>query len=110
MANYVNKINAKCRGEVIEEDESIPITKNTIGEGKKLSPPIETKKQLLTSAPTKNSFGKSVHHEDDISEYTPDTDTISTDFSNSRLFSKILMCLCLIYCYCCCCCSNLFIF
>lgn len=83
MANYVNKINAKCRGETVEED-SMPITTSSISDGKKLSLPIENKKPLLSVVTKKDSFGKSNRPEDDISEFTPDTDTISTDFSNSR--------------------------
>ncbi len=80
MANFVKRLNARCRGEFVEEDNNhLSITSETITESKALPETKKVASPNLIKAPA-----NSKHHEDDISDTTPDTDTISTDFSLPR--------------------------
>lgn len=87
MANYVKKLNARCRGEPVEEDDqSAPITTEAIKEGNTESPPnikIATSPKNNTKAPSIRPALSRIQ-EDEVSEATPDTDTISTEYSNPR--------------------------
>jgi hypothetical protein len=83
MANFVKKLNARCRGEPVEEDESMPITADAISEGKNLGDD-ETKQPTSPIAKKTSTLRQlSRIQEDEQSDATPDTDTVST-LSNSR--------------------------
>ncbi len=81
MANFVKRLNARCRGELVEEEDNnhLPITSETITESKSLPETKKVASPSLIKAPM-----KSKSHGDDVSDTTPDTDTISTDFSIPR--------------------------
>jgi hypothetical protein len=93
MGNFVKKLNARCRGEAVEEDESMPITAEAINEGKNLGGEREDSSHSLSdlkkpsSSPTARKTSSmrllSRIQEDEQSDATPDTDTVST-LSNSR--------------------------
>jgi hypothetical protein len=80
MVNLVKRLNTRCKGELVEEEDNnlLPITSETITE--RLPP--KTKKVAnpsLIKAPMKSKA-----HKDDKSHTTRDTNTISTDLSIPR--------------------------
>lgn len=83
MANYVKKLNARCRGEPVEDDESAPITTEAIKAESPSDPKLAASSKNISRA-TSIRPALSRIQEDDISDATPDTDTISTDFSIPR--------------------------
>ena len=88
MANFVKKLNARCRGEPVEEDESMPITIDAINDGKNLVDDLSPEKKQSTSIVKKTSSLLSRIQEDEQSDATPDTDTVST-LSNSRSIASL---------------------
>jgi hypothetical protein len=89
MANFVKRLNAKCRGEPVEDDDSQPITTEAIQEGKSLGGEVLSAETKKGPAPILTKKASSIRPmsrilEDELSDATPDTDTISTDFSHPR--------------------------
>jgi hypothetical protein len=85
MSNFVKRLNAKCRGEPVEDDNSLPITTEAIQEGGKLggeTSSAQTSPLLIKKASSLRPMSRIL--EDELSDTTPDTDTISTDFSHPR--------------------------